>query len=70
MASLLRELKKIPTEAGCYLVRSGKGDHETWYSPINDSYFTVDAGARLSSFSQCCFNAGWPSKTILRNEHG
>ena len=44
MASLLRELKKIPTEAGCYLVRSGKSDHETWYSPINDSYFTVDAG--------------------------
>ena len=44
MASLLRELKIILTDAGCYLVRRGKGDHETWYSPINGRYFTVDAG--------------------------
>ena len=44
MASLLRELKKILTESGCYPVRSGKGDHEIWYSPINGKNFTVDAG--------------------------
>ena len=44
MASLLRELKKKLTNAGCYWVRNGKGDHEIWFSPINKKYFTIDNG--------------------------
>lgn len=44
MASLLRELKKKLNEAGCYPVRSGKGDHEVWFSPINNKHFVVDNG--------------------------
>jgi hypothetical protein len=44
MASLLRELKKVLREAGCYPVRSGKGDHEVWFSPINNMNFVVDNG--------------------------
>ncbi|MFD2181156.1 type II toxin-antitoxin system HicA family toxin [Rhodoplanes azumiensis] len=27
--------------AGCYLLRQGRGDHEIWYSPVNDKPFTV-----------------------------
>lgn len=44
MASLLRELKKILRDSGCYPVRSGKGDHEIWFSPVNGKHFTIDLG--------------------------
>lgn len=27
---------------GCTFVRSGRGDHEIWHSPITDRNFTVD----------------------------
>lgn len=42
-----RELRRILTEAGCRLVRKGKGDHETWYSPISERHFTVDRGVKV-----------------------
>ncbi|QDQ26101.1 type II toxin-antitoxin system HicA family toxin [Chitinimonas arctica] len=29
--------------AGCCFVRSGKGDHQIWYSPTNDRNFVVDS---------------------------
>ncbi|WP_255427143.1 XisH family protein [Sphaerospermopsis sp. LEGE 00249] len=32
--SFTPELKKILDGAGCYFERSGKGDHEIWYSPL------------------------------------
>jgi hypothetical protein len=35
-------LKTIIQDAGCTFVRSGKGDHEIWYSPITDRRFVVD----------------------------
>ena len=35
-------LKKKLTEAGCYFVRNGKGDHDVWYSPISQRRFVVD----------------------------
>lgn len=28
--------------AGCTFKRQGKGDHEIWYSPLNNRTFTVD----------------------------
>ncbi len=46
MASYLRELKERLTAAGCTFVRSGKGDHEIWYSPITNRHFTVDHGVK------------------------
>jgi hypothetical protein len=33
-------------EAGCYHVRSAKGDHEWWFSPITQRHFPVDAGMK------------------------
>jgi hypothetical protein len=35
-------LKTKLKEAGCTFVRSGKGDHDIWYSPITDRRFVVD----------------------------
>jgi HicA-like toxin of HicAB toxin-antitoxin system len=42
MPSYERNVREILKEHGCYLHRQGKGDHETWYSPISNRYFTVD----------------------------
>lgn len=42
MNSLAPELKKILSEAGCYFVRQGRGDHEIWFSPIVNRNVTVD----------------------------
>jgi hypothetical protein len=45
-ASFTPELKKILSEAGCYLERQGKGDHEIWYSPIANRCFVVDGSIK------------------------
>ena len=29
---------------GCFFKRQAKGDHELWYSPINNRSFSVDIG--------------------------
>ena len=42
MADYTRRLKKVLSDHGCYFVRHGKGDHDTWFSPINKTNFTVD----------------------------
>jgi len=41
MADLYRDLVAILRDNGCYLVRKGKGSHEIWYSPVNNSHVTV-----------------------------
>jgi len=46
MAGYLRELKRLLEEAGCRFHREGRGDHEIWFSPISDRYFTVDRGTK------------------------
>lgn len=35
-------VKKMLRDHGCYPVRSGKGDHEIWYSPTSGINFPVD----------------------------
>jgi predicted RNA binding protein YcfA (HicA-like mRNA interferase family) len=41
MADLYRDLIAILRAHGCYRVRSGKGSHEIWFSPVNGHYVTV-----------------------------
>jgi len=36
------QLKKLLKQHGCKFVRSGKGDHDIWYSPISRLNFPVD----------------------------
>ncbi|MGE0410197.1 MAG: type II toxin-antitoxin system HicA family toxin [Amphiplicatus sp.] len=40
------ELADLLKQAGCRFVRSGKGDHEIWHSPITDKNFPVDRGCK------------------------
>ena len=40
--SFTPELKRLLLEAGCRFERTGKGDHDIWYSPITGVRFPVD----------------------------
>ncbi|MBA3811341.1 MAG: type II toxin-antitoxin system HicA family toxin [Caulobacteraceae bacterium] len=42
MSGYTPRVKAILKDAGCRLVRQGRGDHEIWESPINGRRFTVD----------------------------
>jgi len=43
MAEYEKIVRKILQEKGCYFVRSGKGDHSIWFSPITNKNFPVDS---------------------------
>jgi predicted RNA binding protein YcfA (HicA-like mRNA interferase family) len=40
-SNLYPELVRLLRNAGCHLVRQGKGSHEIWYSPITNRRFSV-----------------------------
>jgi hypothetical protein len=42
VTSFTPQLKQLLLDAGCYFERQGKGDHEIWYSPVNNKRFVVD----------------------------
>ena len=42
MAEYEKKVRKILSENGCYFIRHGRGDHDIWYSPLNNRSFTVD----------------------------
>lgn len=42
MSSFTPDVKRILRAHDCLPVRSGKGDHEIWYSPITKRNFPVD----------------------------
>lgn len=46
MADYAPELRRILRAAGCTFQRSGKGDHEVWFSPITQRRFPVDGKIR------------------------
>lgn len=42
MADYGKTVRRLLREAGCSPIRSGKGDHEVWHSPVTDRHFPVD----------------------------
>jgi hypothetical protein len=42
VVSFTPELKRLLRDAGCYFIRTGRGDHEIWFSPIKGKPFVVD----------------------------
>jgi hypothetical protein len=46
MSSYTLRLKKILKRHGCRYDRPGKGDHEIWFSPLNNHKFPVDSKIR------------------------
>ena len=43
MATYEKELIEIRRANNCTFVRSGKGDHQIWFSPISNRHFAVDS---------------------------
>lgn len=41
-----RELLRLLVAAGCIFVRTGKGSHQIWYSPITKRNFVVPVGIK------------------------
>jgi len=41
MASMYVDIVAHLKRGGCWFIRSGKGSHEIWYSPITERHFTV-----------------------------
>lgn len=46
MPGYSKDVKRLLSDAGCTFHRQSKGDHETWFSPINNRYFTVDGNIK------------------------
>lgn len=46
MDSYTPQVKKMLRDHGCYPVRTGKGDHEIWYSPASGLNFPVDSAIK------------------------
>jgi hypothetical protein len=46
MASYTARVKEILKSYGCRFDRPGKGDHEIWFSPLNNHKFPVDPDIR------------------------
>ena len=42
MAEYEKKVRNILSGNGCSFHRHGKGDHDIWFSPISNTYFTVD----------------------------
>ncbi len=43
-ATFDRELIRVLQQAGCRLIRSGKGSHQIWYSPVSNRNFVLPNG--------------------------
>lgn len=43
MAEYEKKVREILKTNGCEFVRRGKGDHDIWYSPMNQRHITVDS---------------------------
>jgi nitroimidazol reductase NimA-like FMN-containing flavoprotein (pyridoxamine 5'-phosphate oxidase superfamily) len=52
--SFTPDLKRLLLAAGCRFVRSGKGDHEIWQSPITQVDFVVDSKSSLVTLPMQC----------------
>jgi predicted RNA binding protein YcfA (HicA-like mRNA interferase family) len=63
MADFDRDLIRALQEAGCYLVRSGKGSHQIWYSPATKRNFAVPIGIKSRHTANGVLkDAGLPKK--------
>jgi predicted RNA binding protein YcfA (HicA-like mRNA interferase family) len=45
-SNLYPELVRLLRDAGCHIVRQGKGSHEIWFSPVTKRTFSVPRNTR------------------------
>jgi predicted RNA binding protein YcfA (HicA-like mRNA interferase family) len=46
-ANLYPQLARLLRDAGCTLVRQGKGSHEIWFSPLTGRTFSVPRNTQM-----------------------
>lgn len=56
------ELTAILRQAGCELVRPGKGSHELWHSPISGRRFVVPRSKSRHTANEVLKQAGLPKR--------
>lgn len=54
------ELTELLEAAGCYFVRTGKGSHEVWHSPLSGRNFTVPRSKSRHTANEVLKQAGLP----------
>jgi len=64
MADYEKAVLRLLRAAGCHKVREGRGDHEVWFSPVSETYFTVKVKAMKSrhTANETLKQAGLPKK--------
>jgi len=45
-SNLYPDLSRLLKEAGCHVIRQGKGSHEIWFSPKSNRSFSVPLNTR------------------------
>lgn len=56
-------VRRLLLDHGCRFVRTGKGDHEIWHSPITGRSFTLDRSCRSRHTANAVLKqAGIPAK--------
>jgi hypothetical protein len=61
-------LRELLRDAGCELVRQGKGSHEIWHSPITGRNFAVPIGIPSRHTANAILRQGL-SKAFQTSEH-
>jgi hypothetical protein len=59
MAALYRRIAELLRARGCRVVRSGKGSHEIWFSPIDGRHFPRSTKSRHTA-NEVLKQAGLP----------
>jgi predicted RNA binding protein YcfA (HicA-like mRNA interferase family) len=67
VADFSRDVRRVLREAGCYLVRQGKGDHEIWYSPITNTTFPVHGKIVSRHSANCLLKDAGLSKACIKS---
>jgi predicted RNA binding protein YcfA (HicA-like mRNA interferase family) len=59
-----RELRRLLRDAGCTMVRQGRGSHEIWHSPITERNFAVPVGIPSRHTANAILRQAWLPKAF------
>jgi len=65
MTDFRRDLERRLRDANCRRIRSGKGSHEVWFSPVSQRNFSIPAKVEVTAHRQCNPEAGGSAQGLL-----
>jgi hypothetical protein len=69
MSDYTPHLKEVLRAAGCRFERSGKGDHEIWFSPISGIRFVVDSSIKSRHTANAVLKQAGLPKSVSNKCH-